>query len=227
MLLSAGVVANILFMQGGANGKVGIQHQATRLNQRSAVDRARNLTLDPLPEKRNATAPTVGRTAKTEAGRSGDGEFLEVSAAIQRELQSRGYQPGSQDGVAGAVTRAAIMAWEHDHGLALTGEPTDAIMKAIVLGVSAASAGQITAQWQALPKERRTRAEHLIRWVQQSLSALGYNPGPASGRVSTDTARAIREFEMDQNLAPSGRISGPLVARASKLTMAGRSAPIN
>ena len=131
-------------------------------------------------------------------------------------------QPGTPDGVAGAVTRAAIMAWEADHGLALTGEPTEAVMKAIVLGVSAPAAAQITAQWQALPKERRARAEQMMRVVQQSLSALGYNLGKVTGRTNDDTERAVREFETDQNLKLSGRISGPLVARLTRLTSTGR-----
>ncbi len=154
---------------------------------------------------------------------SGATDAPEIVASIQRELQARGYEPGVPDGVAGTVTRAAIMAWEHDHGLAPTGEATEAVMKTIVLGVSKATTAQISAQWQALPKEKRQRSEQLVRTVQQSLSALGYNAGKVTGRSNEDTERAIREFEMDQNMTQSGRISGPLVSRLGRLTAAGRS----
>lgn len=62
----------------------------------------------------------------------------------------------------------------------------------------------------------------MMRMVQQSLSALGYNLGKVTGRMNEDTDRAIREFETDQNLKLTGRISGPLVARLTRLTSAGR-----
>ena len=58
--------------------------------------------------------------------------------------------------------------------------------------------------------------------VQQSLSALGYNPGKVTGRSNEDTERAIREFETDQNMVQGGRVSGPLVSRLGRLTAAGR-----
>lgn len=178
-----------------------------------------NISAPPTPSGRTAGKPAVGETAPAAAG----GETPEITASIQRELQARGYEPGTPDGVAGAVTRAAIMAWESDQGLAITGEPTEAVMKAIVLGVSKPVAAQITAQYQALPKEKRARAEQLLRTVQQSLSALGYNLGKVTGRMNEDTERAIREFETDQAMVQSGRISGPLVARLARLTASGRS----
>ncbi len=244
VLLSAGVAANILWFQGNHNGK-NARMQIERMAQRTGADRVKRLTLDPPPDVRGSTAVSINssmpladaadksgiRTSLEPGNRAGeltkaDGlAATEVTASIQRELQTRGYQPGTPDGVAGAVTRAAIMAWEHDHGLALTGEPTEIVMKTIVLGVSPASAAQITAQWQALPKDRRIRAEQLIKWTQQSLSALGYNLGRVTGRINEDTERAIREFEMDQKLHPSGRISAPLVARITKLTLPTRNGP--
>ena len=166
---------------------------------------------------------TVEPAATDAAQPAGAADSPEVVASVQRELQVRGYEPGVPDGVAGTVTRAAIMAWEHDHGLTPTGEPTEAVMKAIVLGVSKATSAQISAQWQALPKDKRQRSEQLVRTVQQSLSSLGYNPGKVTGRTNEDTVRAIREFETDQNMAQSGRVSGPLVSRLGRLTASGRS----
>jgi peptidoglycan hydrolase-like protein with peptidoglycan-binding domain len=65
-------------------------------------------------------------------------------------------------------------------------------------------------------------AESAIRSVQTSLARLGYKPGRVNGRLTPDTARAIREFEVDQSLPESGRISGPLVARLDRLAGGGR-----
>lgn len=232
VLLSAGVAANIMFLQELSGGRIGSRAGALERPVKPlaepAVDVASGAPSQPMVL--NAQQPAAQPPAKVDRkpaqaadpAAAAAGEAPEVIAAIQRELQARGYEPGTPDGVAGAVTRAAIMAWEADHNLALTGEPTEAVMKAIVLGVSAPVAAQITAQWQALPKDRRARAEQMMRVVQQSLSALGYNLGKVTGRMNDDTERAIREFETDQNLKLSGRISGPLVARLTRLTSTGR-----
>ena len=174
----------------------------------------------PVEAARKPLEPTASEPILT----TGAPDSPEIVSSIQRELQVRGYDPGTPDGVAGTVTRAAIMAWEHDHGLVPTGEATEAVMKAIVLGVSGPLAAQITTQWQALPKEKRLRTEVLVRSIQQSLATLGYNPGKITGRTNQETERAIREFEMDQNLTQSGRISAPLVSRLARLTVPNRTA---
>jgi len=234
VLLSACVAGNIMFLQDN-QGSVRAQSGPAR----AMAERARRPLSELQPQSAetnsrpnlfNAQTPSpapkaAGKSAAVESTpAASDPDAAEVVATIQRELQTRGYEPGVPDGVAGAVTRGAIMAWEFDHGLSLTGEPTDAIMKAIVLGVSAPATAQIAAQYQALPKDKRARTEFLVRTVQSSLSALGYNAGKATGRINEDTERSIREFEVDQNLPQSGRISGPLVARLTRLTGVGRAA---
>ena len=252
VLLSAGVAGNIMLFQDQQAGNKASSRRATLERQgkslaEPAAERAVHapagtssqpmiinaqplVTSPPIPPKPaarvNLEIDRKPSTTTVDPAVAAAGDAPEVIAAIQRELQARGYEPGTPDGVAGAVTRAAIMAWEHDHGLPPTGEPTEAVMKAIVLGVSAQAAGQITAQWQALPKDKRARPDQMMRMVQQSLSALGYNLGKTSGRMNDDTERAIREFETDQNLTPSGRVSGPLVARLMRLTAAGRASSL-
>jgi peptidoglycan hydrolase-like protein with peptidoglycan-binding domain len=52
--------------------------------------------------------------------------------ALQRELAQRGYRPGPRDGTADAATRAAIMAWQQDHGLTPSGEPSEALLKSML-----------------------------------------------------------------------------------------------
>lgn len=240
VLLSAGVAANIMFFQeqqsGGRGKRAGLE-RPSRSPTAPAAERGTSqlppiINAQPMITQPQAVAakalPKPGAEIDRKPANAVDpaaaaaGEAPDVIAAIQRELQARGYEPGTPDGVAGTVTRAAIMAWEHDHGLSLTGEPTEAVMKAIVLGASPQAASQITAQWLALPKDKRTRPEQMIRMVQQSLSAQGYNVGKVTGRIDEETERAIREFETDQRLPQSGRICGPLIARLARLAAAGR-----
>jgi peptidoglycan hydrolase-like protein with peptidoglycan-binding domain len=136
----------------------------------------------------------------------------EIVRGIQRELNTRGYDAGQPDGVAGLVTRAAIMAYEFDYGFALTATPSQELLSRIVLGSSAPAAnrpkgfGGVTGD-----------AEGVVRMTEQALASLGYQPGKADGKISDQTARAIREFELDQKLPESGRVSGPLMSRLLRL----------
>lgn len=141
---------------------------------------------------------------------------VEVVKAVQRELVRKGYDTGTQDGVPGLMTRAAIMAFEWDHGLALSAEPSEALLQAVLLdhrppGMAGAGAQQ-----------RSRQAVQIIRTIQQSLVALGYLQGSVDGHLGEVTRRAIREFEMDNGLVPSGRISSPLFAKLARAAASGR-----
>jgi peptidoglycan hydrolase-like protein with peptidoglycan-binding domain len=146
------------------------------------------------------------------------GESAEVVRAVQRELLARGYETGSADGMPGLITRASIMAYESDHDLPLTGVASDALLHSILLG---ASNGPRKGGTRAGAEPGR-EAGQVIRTVQQSLASLGYRLGQPDGRLGEQTVRTIREFETDQGLAVSGRISGQLVARLARLAGQGR-----
>jgi hypothetical protein len=135
----------------------------------------------------------------------------ETIRAVQRELIARNYGPIHVDGVPGLLTRAAIMAFEADTKSALTGEATEALLKRLLLG----TAGDKIVD-PAAGKVRSAQAEIVIRTVQQSLTALGYQSGKSDGHIGDETARAIREFEMDHGLDPTGRVSAELFSRLAK-----------
>jgi peptidoglycan hydrolase-like protein with peptidoglycan-binding domain len=196
MLLSVGVTLNVLVMQPPGMRPAGA---------RAGKPEFRRDVVPPRPAQPiAATNPGVSPPS---------GDNIDTVTAIQRELAARDYELAAPDGIASPATRAAIMAWEHDNGLALTGEPTSAVLKAIILGVDATTVSQIAIELKALPREREPRTQHLIRSVQQALADLGYNLGAPSGHMNDDTARAIREFEQEQTLPPTGRISSTLVSR--------------
>ena len=139
--------------------------------------------------------------------------------ALQRELTARGYGPLAGDGVMGLATRAGIMAFEHDHGLTLTGEASEGLLKRILLGGSPGidPRAPVGAPGSAPGRTRSSaQAEPVIRTVQQGLAALGYLVGRIDGRLGEDTLKAIRDFEMDKGLVPKGRISAELVARLNE-----------
>jgi len=148
-------------------------------------------------------ATTISVTPARQARRS-------TVRAIQRELVARGYEPGPVDGILGVMTRAAIMAYEHDEKLPLTAEPTEALLERIILG----GVGQGGPAKRVAPGQN---AKLLARSVQDSLARLGYVPGTVDGIVSTNTSRAIKAFERDHNLVPTGRISGRLVSEMGRV----------
>lgn len=142
-------------------------------------------------------------------------DMNELTRSIQRELAARGYEPGQADGVIGNMTRAAIMAFEHDFSLPLTATPSQALLGRIVLGSSHVGAGTAAAAPTAA-------AERVVRNVKQRLAKLGYKVGELDTELDSETVQAIRQFERDQKLADTGRISGALMWQL--LTLRARSA---
>ncbi len=140
-----------------------------------------------------------------------EGDLVRV---IQRELANRQYALGPADGVPGLMTRAAILAFEFDHGHPLTAEPSQGLLKAILIGApgAATDAGRAPGE----------KARQLIATVQASLAALGYAGAGNDGRLGEATRRAIREFEMDRGLPRSGRVSPLLIQELAKAARKGR-----
>jgi len=124
--------------------------------------------------------------------------------AIQRHLAESGYEPGPTDGVLGEQTRAAIIAFEIDNKLPVSGVASQKLLKSIILGVSRqeVSGG-------AMQMADETTA--LIKSIQQTLAKLGYDPGPIDGLIGSSTGEAIQKFEADQKMPVTGRINGRLI----------------
>jgi peptidoglycan hydrolase-like protein with peptidoglycan-binding domain len=197
--LSGAVVFNALYIQGaarlrGPRVELGPSPEAARQQKAGAFSR-------PLPAA--ASDNTAGGT--------------ETVRAIQRELEIRGYGAGTADGLPSLVTRAAILAYEADHGLPLTAEPSEEVLRAVLLG----SAG-VTPAAGAASSRAGPQADQLIRTVQQSLIGLGLGPVKVDGHQGDETVRAIRRFEREQGMPETGRISAPMVAKLARLAAQGQ-----
>lgn len=207
-LLLAALAANLLGLQ-TSKPTDGQRARGERIGP-VAVERARQAALLP------SAASTRSEHELSPASRQAvEGETQESIRAVQRELQLRNYETGTADGVPGLMTRAAIIAFEFDHGLPLTGEASEETLKRILLGGPAGDKS-------GAGTSKRGTAESVIRTVQQTLSGLGYNTGKADGRLGEDTRRAIRDFEIDAKMPETGRVSGTLIAKLSKAAGNGR-----
>jgi peptidoglycan hydrolase-like protein with peptidoglycan-binding domain len=209
-LLSAGVAANVLVLQPKS-----LERLARRGAQLAALPGTFTGDTGSIGESSSSSASEIAAAVALPRDRS------DITRAVQRELKARGYETGAVDGVVGSMTRAAVMAYEYDHGMTLTGAPTQPLLKTILLGTRSREPGSAKRAGGASAGQS-AEAESVITGVQQSLAGLGYRPGPVNGQLTPETARAIREFEVDQTLAESGRISGPLVARLARLSSQGR-----
>jgi len=129
-------------------------------------------------------------------------------AAIQRELAGHGYDPGKINGIVGIVTRSAIMAFEFDQHFSMTGEPSEELMRRLVLGLSG-PAGE-----PSLPPSEK--AKRVVGGAQRLLQRLGYDPGPINGQLDDPTRKALRRFEGDTGMVPRGRVSGEVIAELAR-----------
>lgn len=127
-----------------------------------------------------------------------------VVRALQRELAALGYEPGRADGEAGVLTRAAIMAYEHDQQLPLTGIPSEALLRQ-VLGGFFLGAGE------AEQASEGAVARRITLFVEERLEGLDFQVGTVDGNADKGTAMAIRRFEASAGLKSTGRISAPLL----------------
>lgn len=168
----------------------------------------------PLAFERGGSAPATSLAAPAAVAPVTTGSVSEpdLIRAVQRELQVQGYEAGGVDGVAGLTTRAAVMAFEWDQGLPLTGEPSQPTLQALLLGGRGLAAGIVSTAPPSL------QASQVIRTVQHGLTALGYGEFKVQGTISPETQRAIRLFEVNEGLSETGRISGALASRVARLS---------
>jgi len=235
-LLAAGVTGNALYLQGGvdrapdkratAASRPASQERPVAPAEPKAEAKAEPKT-EPKTEPKGAKLPDrsandpptdavkgaqalkvrmvrVATIADSQPQQEADADTVR---AVQGELNRQGYGPVTADGVMRPAARAAIMAFEQEHRLALTGEPTQALLKQLLFGAPAAQGGAGAAE------VRSPHAQALVRQVQQQLAARGYRTGAIDGRLSAETVAAIRTFEADQGLVPKGRISVVVLER--------------
>ena len=116
---------------------------------------------------------------------------------LQRLLANRGYNVGNIDGIFGNRTRNAVMGFQRAQNLNVTG----------VVDIET---------WRALGRDcRRPDAEYCpilrpgsrgsgIRFLQSLLARANYYPGPIDGIYGSATERAVRAFQRDNNITPTG-----------------------
>ncbi|MGH6736108.1 MAG: peptidoglycan-binding domain-containing protein [Methyloceanibacter sp.] len=198
--LTGTIIYNALYLQ--EHGTRGAPNATTTVNKTSGEPEA---TLDVAPHD---SVPVSTDLPPLDPGA---GESLLVVRAVQRELAVRGYDVGQVDGTLSDKTRAAISDYQSKEGLAVTGMPSDELLREILLGDSvetSAATGSLTASDSIAAN---AAAEDTVKQVQRVLADLGYAPGPVDGTLGGNTARAISAFQRDRNIAETGRVTPELL----------------
>ena len=175
---------------------------ATASNALFMQDRARLMNSNGLPS--TAVSLTQLPADKAAPDPAGPGALLEedpkaprLHVALQRELARRGY--ANQLQVRPNGLRLAVLAYEFDNGLPLTGEPTEALLKRVLFDGNQGPRGSFT--------DRAELNTKLIMEAQRMLAGLGFFRGTFSGRIDVWTSNAIRDFERHRGIPLTGRLS--------------------
>jgi peptidoglycan hydrolase-like protein with peptidoglycan-binding domain len=223
-LLSGGLAANLLLLQPLLREQSAARAASPSDTwladaQLAGFGDTGSITRAPASNGKTNSPNVVEAFTKPDAKTSGTAlpaDATEVARAVQRELKIRGYETGGADGTTSLMTRAAIMGFEYDHALPMTGKPSQRLLKAIIMGGGGRAARPLGSNGQS------SEAAEVIRSVQASLEKAGYRPGRATGKLTPETMRAIRAFEADQALPETGRVSGPLVSRLARVSGDGK-----
>lgn len=146
------------------------------------------------------------------------GESQLVVRAIQRELSLRGYDVGEVDGQLSDMTRKAISAFQMREGLAVTGLPSDDVLRQILLGDTIATSDATGSIPAADSIAAHTAENGTVLRVQQVLAELGYAPGTIDGAWGQNTADAVSAFQRDRNMTVTGTITPELLAEFQRVT---------
>ena len=117
--------------------------------------------------------------------------------ALQRELARRGY--ANQLKVRPNGLRLAVLAYEFDNSLPLTGEPTEALLKRVLFDGNQGPRGSFS--------DRAELNTKLVMEAQRMLAGLGFFRGTFSGRIDVWTSNAIRDFERHRGIPLTGRLT--------------------
>jgi peptidoglycan hydrolase-like protein with peptidoglycan-binding domain len=210
LALTGAITANALYMQesprqvarAGESLDTGGSHNDSATAALPDADTKPSAPVSETPKTvASPNSETVRKPATKKATETAPPPPSSLVNNIQRELGKRGYFSGKQDGVLTRDCRVAILAYEFDENMPLSGEASEAVLKALIF---ARAAGNTAGPGAAKRFERR---KELIKQVQQMLAQYGYTSGPVNGELDARTRDAIKQFESDRHLEAAGHLS--------------------
>lgn len=144
-----------------------------------------------------------------------------VVRQVQEALRQQGHDPGAVDGDWGEGTARAVRDFQRAQGMDATGRLDLRTLAALNIdfaqqgGQQGQQQGTQAQSQQGGQSQQQSGGEgsvpiHVtqsdVRQIQQKLSQQGAYQGQVDGQWGEDTANAVREFQRQQNIAPTGRL---------------------
>ncbi|MQX38284.1 peptidoglycan-binding domain-containing protein [Roseospira navarrensis] len=166
---------------------------------------------------RSETRPAPRQEEPQASGSSGDASGDASGAGLvldtQTELRRRGHEV-RLSGQLDDATATAIRAYQREHGLLVTGQPSAPLLEHIRSRDTAGGSS-----------EQQGPGTDAIARVQAALNARGYQAGPPDGVMGPSTRAAIRTYQADAGLPITGTVTPALVDRLNATADSGTPAP--
>ena len=121
----------------------------------------------------------------------------DLVTAVQSELRQRGYTIPVVSGQLDGATRDAIMQYQTDAGMTVSGQPSETLLTHLR-----------SASMQRTGIDRR----QVVSAIQDELNRRGYDAGPPDGALGPKSRTAIRTYQSDAGLPITGEPSESLLA---------------
>ena len=128
----------------------------------------------------------------------------DYTTTLQKSLRDAGYYDEDVDGVYGPATVDAVEALQKAHGLPVTGTVDKA--------TAAALEEDLTAKGGAAAQEETASTAA----VQQTLKLAGFWDGPVDGTWTPALTEALKEFQTELGVKPTGTVDAATVAALEK-----------
>jgi len=128
---------------------------------------------------------------------------------LQTALNKLGFNPGPIDGIFGPKTETAVKAFQSTKGLLVDG----------IVGRNTWAAIDKALQNPPLPTHPLLRSGSTgvaVKYLQESLTKLGYTPGPIDGIFGPKTEAAVRSFQKAKGLVVDGIVGNNTWAAIDK-----------
>lgn len=193
------------YLKGGIDGVYG--DDTTRAVRNFQKDRGipvsgviDEMTYAALRNVDGSSAPAPAPSSSSEET-SADGSMYSIGdsgaevTSIQRKLKKMGYLDGGVDGIYGGDTSSAVKAFQRDQELSATGMVDGDTLSTLTSAYASYSGESVL--------EPGDSGSKVIK-LQNKLLLHGYNPGSVDGIYGAGTEEAVKEFQVEQNLAMTG-----------------------
>jgi peptidoglycan hydrolase-like protein with peptidoglycan-binding domain len=123
---------------------------------------------------------------------------------LQESLIKLGYNPGSVDGIFGPQTEQAVRAFQSNKGLAVDGIVGNNTWAAIENALGNPPTPPTPPPSSSHPLLRNGSTGSEVRYLQEALKKLGYDPGPIDGIFGSQTEKVVRSFQANKGLVVDG-----------------------